>query len=97
MLPGLPKGCTAGLVSRAAKAGGLHVDALPEGECLPVAWSLHKDVISCVTSSDSCPLDSSTEDVPHRPQEHADLWTTPQRGSTLHPPEESPLSPKWWP
>lgn len=47
--------------------------------------------------SDFSPPGSSTEDVPHRPKEHADLWPTEQRGPTLHPPEESPISPKWWP
>lgn len=43
------------------------------------------------------PLGSSTEDVSYRPQKHADLRPAEQRGPTLHPPEESPISPKWRP
>ena len=47
--------------------------------------------------SDFPPLDSSTEDITHRPQKYADLRPAEQRGSSLYPPEESSVSPKWWP
>lgn len=105
-LPGLPAGCPTAAVARVAKARGLDVEALfgDGGACLShghprprscrATWEAWAPVVSCASS---CPLGSSTEDISHRPQKHADLWATEQRSPTLHPPEEPPSGPQWRP